>query len=125
MRLQVNNHKKYLFLSTHMQMNSSSIKKVFYYINYFSKNLDSVASTTMCSKSEVTLVHRYAAQLPGRVFSRQGNLADLKLKSGLFKHISGPRLGTKLIMNKNGLLFTMCSSMTLRRPQTSLDSRYF
>ena len=56
--------------------------------------------------------------------NRLGNLADLKLKSGLFKHISGPRLGAKLIMNKNGLLFPMCSSMTLRRPQTSLDSRY-
>ena len=56
---------------------------------------------------------------------RQGNLADLKSKSGLFKHISGPRLGAKLIMNKSGLLFTMCSYVTLRRPQMSLDSRYF
>ena len=59
------------------------------------------------------------------VCSRQGNLAGLKLKSGLFKHISGPRLGANLIMNKNSLLFPMCSCMTLRRPQMSLDSRYF
>ena len=57
--------------------------------------------------------------------SRLGNLAGLKLKSGLFKRISGHRLGAKLIMNKNGLIFLMCSSMTLRRPQISLDSRYF
>ena len=46
--------------------------------------------------------------------------ADLKLKNGLFKHISGPRLGEKLIMNKNGLIFPMCSLLTLRRPQMSL-----
>ena len=46
---------------------------------------------------------------------RQSNLADLKLKSGLFKHISGPRLGVKLVMNKNGLIIPMCSSMTLRK----------
>ena len=58
------------------------------------------------------------------IFIREGNLADPKLKNGLFKHISGPRLGAKLIMNKNGLIFPMCSSMTLRRPQMSLDSRY-
>ena len=48
-----------------------------------------------------------------------GNLADLKLKN-----IIGPRLGAKLIVNKNGLIFPMCSSMTLRRPQMALDSRY-
>ena len=64
-------------------------------------------------------------KLANTVYSRCGKLADLKLKSGLFKHISGPRLGAKLIMNKNGLLFTMCGSMTPRRPQMSLDSRYF
>ena len=62
---------------------------------------------------------------PIREVLREGNLADLKLKNGLFKHISGPRLGAKLIMNKNGLIFPMCSSMTLRRPQMSLDSRKF
>ena len=56
---------------------------------------------------------------------REGILEGLKFKSGLFKHISGPRLGATLIMNKNGLLFLICSSMTLRRPQTSLDSIYF
>ena len=46
---------------------------------------------------------------------RCGKLADLKLKSGLFKHISGPRLGARLVMNKNGLIIPMCSSMTLRK----------
>ena len=55
---------------------------------------------------------------------RQGNLADLKLKNGLFKHIGGPRLGATLVINKNGLIFPVCSSLTLRRPQMSLDSRY-
>ena len=40
---------------------------------------------------------------------------DLKFKNGLFFHISGPRLGATLIMNKNGLLFSICSSMTLRK----------
>ena len=30
--------------------------------------------------------------------------------------IGGPRLGAKLIMNKNDLLFPMCSSMTAQTP---------
>ena len=68
---------------------------------------------------------RYITGVSELLNIRQGNLADLKSKSGLFKHISGPRLGAKLIMNKNGLLFTMCSYVTLPRPQMSLDSRYF
>ena len=59
------------------------------------------------------------------IHTREGILEGLKFKSGLFKHISGPRLGATLIMNKNGLLFLICSSMTLRRPQISLDSIYF
>jgi hypothetical protein len=80
--------------------------------------------TFLISRSAVEKIHTYDMAHNGR-YIRLGNLADLKLKSGLFKHICGPRLGAKLIMNKNGLLFQMCSSMTLRRPQTSLDSRYF
>ena len=67
----------------------------------------------------------FVSDLMVRIDIRHGNLAGLKLKNGLFKHISGPRLGATLIMNKNGLLFLICSSMTLRRPQTSLDSIYF
>ena len=51
------------------------------------------------------------------------NLEDLKLYIDIFNDIGVPRLGTWLIMNKNGLLFPMCSSMTWHRPQTSLDSR--
>ena len=38
--------------------------------------------------------------------------------------ISGPKLGATLIMYKNGLIFPLCSSLTLRRPQMSLDSTY-
>ena len=53
------------------------------------------------------------------------HLTDLKSKNGLFTNISGPKLGATLIMNKNGLLFRMCSYVTLRRTQMSLDSRYF
>ena len=58
------------------------------------------------------------------IYVREGNLADLKLKNGLFMDISGPKLGATLIMYKNGLIFPLCSSLTLRRPQMSLDSRY-
>ena len=49
---------------------------------------------------------------------RQDILADQILQFSLFKHISGPRLCASLVMNKNGLLFPICSSMTLRRPLT-------
>ena len=55
---------------------------------------------------------------------REGILAELKLKNGLFKHIGGPRLGATLVKNKSGLIFTMYSSLTLRRPQMCLDSIY-
>jgi hypothetical protein len=77
--------------------------------------------STLQASSSLVVINFYAIF---RVKIREGNLADLKLKNGHFKHITGPRLGAKLIMNKNGLLFTMCSYVTLRRPQMSLDSRY-
>ena len=40
---------------------------------------------------------------------------------GFFIGIAVPRLGTKLVMNKNGLIFPMCK----HTHKTSLDSRYF
>ena len=54
---------------------------------------------------------------------RQGNYEDLILHIDFFIGIAVPRLGTKLVMNKNGLLFPMCCSMTKHRHKTSLDSR--
>ena len=37
------------------------------------------------------------------------------LCSDPFGDIGGPRLCTRHVMNKNGLIFPMCSSMTLRK----------
>jgi hypothetical protein len=50
------------------------------------------------------------------ILIRLCNLEDLKLYIDIFNDIGVPRLGTWLIMNKNGLLFPMCSSMTWHRP---------
>ena len=59
------------------------------------------------------------------IYSRLWNLnLNLILYGDLFIDMVVPDyLGAKLIMNRNDLFFPMCTSMTLRRPQKSLDSR--
>ena len=45
--------------------------------------------------SYLTLYHNKKTSQYTYIICREGNLGDLKLKNGLFKHISGPRLGPK------------------------------
>ena len=46
---------------------------------------------------------------------RQGNLADLKLKNGFFKDISGPRLGQGLLNRWTSQLDLGCTTGGLER----------
>ena len=52
------------------------------------------------------------------MYCRQGILAELILWFDFFIDISGPKLCAKLIINKNDLLFSICSFMTLRKGLT-------
>ena len=47
--------------------------------------------------------------------TRLCNLENAISYFDLFNGIGGPRLCARLVMNKNGLIIPMCSSMTLRR----------
>ena len=46
------------------------------------------------------------------------NLENVISHFDLFGDIGGPRLCTRHVMNKNGLIFPMCSSMTLHKGLT-------
>ena len=49
------------------------------------------------------------------------NLEDLKLYIDIFIDIGVPRLFASLIMNKNGLFFPMCRSMTAQLGKFQLE----
>ena len=67
-----------------------------------------------------TTIRYFAAKQPSQKLGiyQARQLRRPKIIIDFFIGIGVPRLGTKLVMNKNGLIFPMCSSMTLHKGLT-------